>query len=135
MLYRPFGKTGKQVSAVAFGGMRFAEPEKLEKSAEILLHAHSLGINYFDTAPLYCNDRSEDIFGHALSQLPRDSYMVGSKCSRHTADDFRRSLERSLTRLKVDQLDIFYVWHLMNPEDWEKRKAGGELVEACLRTA
>lgn len=132
MLYRPFGKTGKEVSAVAFGGMRFAEPQNLEKSSEILLHAHSLGVNYFDTAPVYCGDRSEDIFGHALSQLPRDSYMLSSKCSRHTADDFRRSLERSLTRLKVDQLDIFYVWHLMNPEDWEKRKVGGA-IEAALK--
>ncbi len=132
MLYRPFGQTGQQVSAVSFGGMRFAEAENLEKSADLLLYAHSRGINYFDTAPVYCGDRSEDIFGHALSQLPRDSYILSSKCSRHTADDFRKSLERSLTRLKVDQLDIFYVWHLMNPEDWEKRKAGGA-VEAALQ--
>jgi predicted aldo/keto reductase-like oxidoreductase len=132
MLYRTFGSTGKQVSAVGFGGMRFAEPQNLEKSADILLYAHSLGINYFDTAPAYCGDRSEIIFGHALSQLPRDSYMVGSKCSSSSGDDFRRSLERSLTRLKVDQLDIFYVWHLMTPQDWEKRKAGGA-IEAALK--
>jgi len=132
LIDRPFGSTGKDVSAISFGGMRFPDPQNLAKSSDLILYAHSQGINYFDTAPIYCGDRSEDIFGHALSQLPRNSFTVSTKGSRAKGDDLRKTLERSLTRLKVDQIDFFYIWHLMNPEDWEKRKQLGA-VEAALK--
>ncbi len=132
MIYRPYGKTGKNISVISFGGMRFPEPENLEDSAELLLYAHSKGINYFDTAPLYCDSRSEDIVGHALGQLPRNSFYVSSKCSRPSGDEFRRSLEDSLTRLGVEQIDFFYIWYLLNREDWDQRKRQGD-VEAALR--
>lgn len=132
MLYRTFGQTGKDISAISFGGMRFPAPHDLDSSADLVLYAHSQGINYFDTAPVYCADRSEDIFGHALAQRPRDSFYVSSKCGRSRGSDLRKSLERSLERLQTDKLDFFYIWHLMNPEDWESRKQGGA-VEAALK--
>ncbi|MCF6267089.1 MAG: aldo/keto reductase [Desulfuromusa sp.] len=132
MLYRSFGQTGKEVSVISFGGMRFSDPQNLEKSSDLLLYAHNKGINYFDTAPVYCGDRSEDIFGHALRQLPRESFHVSTKCSRAKGEDLRKSIERSLERLKVEKIDFFYIWHLMNLEDWEKRKQGGA-VEAALQ--
>jgi hypothetical protein len=132
MLYRTFGKTGKDISLISFGGMRFPNHQDLDGSAELLLHAHSQGINYFDTAPVYCADRSEDIFGHALSQLPRESFYLSSKSGRAKGSDFRKSLERSLERLKTDRIDFFYVWHLMNPADWESRKQEGA-IEAALK--
>ena len=132
MLYRPFGKTGIDISVISFGGMRFPDPKNLQKSSETLLYAHSKGINYFDTAPVYCGDRSEDIFGHALRQLPRDNFYVSTKCSRTAGDELRKSLERSLQRLNVDKIDFFYIWHLMSQDDWEKRKQDGA-VEAALQ--
>ncbi|MDX2495785.1 MAG: aldo/keto reductase [Desulfuromusa sp.] len=132
MLYRSFGKTGKEVSVISFGGMRFSDPQNLEKSSDLILYAHNRGINYFDTAPVYCGDRSEDIFGHALRQLPRESFYVSTKCSRPKGDDLRKSIERSLERLGVEKIDFFYIWHLMNQADWEKRKQGGA-VEAALQ--
>lgn len=132
MLYRPLGKTGKDISVISFGGMRFSEPENRQKSSETILYAYEQGINYFDTAPLYCDDRSENIFGQALCQLPRESFYVSSKCSQDKGEDLRKSLERSLRRLKVEQIDFLYIWHLMNPEDWEGRKQGGA-IEAALQ--
>ncbi|MEA3544735.1 MAG: aldo/keto reductase [Thermodesulfobacteriota bacterium] len=132
MRYRPFGKTGKDISAISFGGMRFSDPQNLEKSSDLLLYAHSKGINYFDTAPVYCDDRSEDIFGHALRQLPRDSFYISTKCGRAKGEDLRKSIERSLKRLEIEQIDFFYIWHLMNPADWESRKQGGA-IEAALQ--
>ena len=132
MLYRPFGKTGTQISAVSFGGMRFAAPADINVSAALIQYAHSKGINYFDTAPAYCGDRSEDIFGTALRGLPRNSFLVSTKCGRASGDELRRSLERSLQRLGVDSIDFFYIWHLMNPADWDSRLRGGA-VEAALR--
>ncbi len=132
MLYRPFGKTGKNVSVISFGGMRFSEPKDLEKSAESLLYAQEKGINYFDTAPIYCGDRSEDIFGHAFRQLPRESFYISTKCSQAKGGDLRKSLERSLQRLGVEQIDFLYIWHLMSPSDWEKRQQHGA-IDAALK--
>jgi len=131
MFHKLYGTTGKKISAIGFGGMRFKNPKNLRQSADLVLYAHDQGINYFDTAPLYCDDQSEEIMGAALSQLPRDSYFLSSKCSRHSANELRESLERSLKRLQVDQIDFFHIWHLMNPADWQKRLQGGA-VEAAI---
>lgn len=59
MIYREYGSTGKKVSVIGFGGMRFGKDE--DYAAEVVRHANKLGINYFDTAPFYCDDRSENI--------------------------------------------------------------------------
>jgi uncharacterized protein len=132
MRFKPYGTTNKNISVIAFGGMRFAEPHQIERSADLLLVAHSLGINYFDTAPFYCDDQSEAIVGHALSQLPRDSYFVSTKSACHDGAGLRAQLERSLERLRVDRVDFFHVWCLMSLEDWERRLSGGA-VEAALQ--
>lgn len=132
MWKKPYGRTGKQVSAIAFGGMRFPAPDDLDAMAEIVLHAHRRGINYFDTAPGYCKDRSEDIFGLALQSLPRGSYLVSTKSGAAEGDALRRSLERSLQRLHVEQIDFFHVWCLIRPEQLPDRIAKGA-VGALLK--
>ncbi len=118
-----------KVSAVGMGTMRYDEEDiranRLEKCAEVVLYAHEKGINYFDTAPLYCDDKSEIVTGMALSQLPRDSYYVASKVNLSTLnndtsrDAFRRRLEESLTRLKVDYLDFYHLWCVLNLDMFE----------------
>jgi uncharacterized protein len=74
MIYRPFGQTATELSIISFGGMRFPDPDDLDASAELVRYAWQRGINYFDTAPLYCGNRSEAILGHALKDFPRDSF-------------------------------------------------------------
>ena len=132
MIRRPFGQTGIELSIISFGGMRFPEPTDLDKSAALVHHAWHQGINYFDTAPLYCGSRSEAIFGQALKSLPRDSFYLGTKCSRPSADELRRSLEQSLQRLQLDRIDFFYIWYLLDRDDWQRRLAGGA-IEAALK--
>lgn len=132
MIRRPFGQTGTEISVIGFGGMRFAEPDDLDKSAALVHYAWRRGINYFDTAPLYCNSRSESIFGLALKSLPRDSFNLGTKCSRASGSELRRSLEQSLKLLQLDRIDFFYIWYLLDRDDWRRRLAGGA-VEAALK--
>ena len=55
-----YGKTGQAISVIGFGAMRFARPRDLDGSAEVVRHAHARGINYFDTAPFYCDDLSDE---------------------------------------------------------------------------
>jgi uncharacterized protein len=130
MLYKPYGRTGKDVSAISFGGMRFDKPENTDANAEIVLYAHSKGINYFDTAPMYCGDKSEGIMGAALKQLKRDEYYISTKSNKATASKLREDMERSLERLDVDYIDFYHIWCIITPETWQERLRGGAVDEA-----
>jgi predicted aldo/keto reductase-like oxidoreductase len=130
MWKKTYGKTGEAVSVIGFGAMRFARPQDRDGSAEVVRHAHAKGINYFDTAPYYCDDLSEEICGQALATLPRDSFYLSTKCSEADGGKLRASLERSLTRLRVSRIDFFHIWCLLRPGDLPQRIAGGALAAA-----
>lgn len=131
MIYKDYGRTGKKFPAVGFGGMRFNTDRPAEENAELLLYAYEKGITYFDTAPDYCDDKSMDIFGEALKQMQgyRDKFFVSTKAmpvSVDTADKARQAVEKSLKRLNVDKIDLFYVWCIRKMEHYElaMKKAG-----------
>ena len=71
MQYREYGKTGKLVSVLSAGGMRYEKPDDIDRSAEVMVEAARLGVNYFDTAPGYSSDKSEDILGAAVREMKR----------------------------------------------------------------
>ncbi|WP_407147278.1 aldo/keto reductase [Bradyrhizobium sp. ORS 86] len=80
--------------------------------------AIAAGVNYFDTAVQYGNGASEQNLGRALRQLRPSNVVVGTKVRLQpgeygrVVDAVRLSLEGSLARLGLDQVDIF---HLHNP--------------------
>ncbi len=131
MYYKQYGDTDRKVSAIGMGTMRYDEADvkagNLAKCAEVVLYAHEKGINFFDSAPFYCSDKSEEITGMALSQLPRDSFYISSKVNLGTLDGkfspeaFRQRLETSLRRLKVDYLDFYYLWCMLDLESFHKQ--------------
>lgn len=130
MWTKPYGKTGKNVTVVSFGGMRFPEPKNHDAGAELVLHAFNKGINYFDTAPGYCGDNSELIMGAAFKHMPRDKFLCSTKCMEADGSKFRASLERSLTRLGVQQIDFMHVWCIVRPGQWKERIDGGAVAAA-----
>lgn len=125
MLYRDYGKTGCKISAIGFGAMRFAEPQKIDESAELVLYAKEKGINYFDTAPGYCADKSEIIVGSAIKNMKREEFFVSTKSGYKTGGEVRKQLETSLQRLNVDCVDMYHVWCVMSQEDLEMRRKQG----------
>jgi len=132
MLYNDYGQTGKNVSAIGFGGMRLPNPRNPDEGIAVLHAARRAGITYFDTAPFYCDDKSEEIFGQALRTMPESPrpLYTSSKSQHAEGDEFRRSLETSLSRLQVDQITFFHIWCVMSPEDWQARIQGGALAAA-----
>ncbi|MFR5601713.1 MAG: aldo/keto reductase [Lachnospiraceae bacterium] len=131
MYYKEYGNTGIRVSAVGLGTMRYDEEDiragRLEACAEIPLYAFEKGINYWDTAPKYCDDKSEIVTGMALSQVKRDQVYVTSKTNFNTLgtknpdkDTFRRRLELSLDRLKTNYIDFYHMWCMLNLESWQQ---------------
>ncbi|MDF2542830.1 MAG: hypothetical protein K0S47_2548 [Herbinix sp.] len=132
MYYKQYGDTDMKVSAIGMGCMRYNDEDvkagNLEKCAEVALYAHEKGINYFDTAPFYCDDKSEEITGIALSQLPRDSYYVSSKMNmgtvggKATKEAYFERLHKTLSRLKVDYLDFYHLWCLLDLNSYERQR-------------
>ena len=125
MRYRPFGKTGIRVSEVSLGGAYIggSNPEReRENAVEIVRRADELGINYIDTAPLYGN--SEALFGYALEAAGTGMH-VATKVGYDPKDfDYRRdtvlrSLERSLTRLRISRLFSAQI-HQVSEAGWER---------------
>src|SRR5262249_30287185 len=78
---RRFGKTGLEVSALGFGAgnvgglMVRGTPAEQERA---VARALELGINYFDTAPLYGDGQSEENLGRVLRVL-RPNIILGTK--------------------------------------------------------
>ena len=118
MPMRTLGKTGARVSILAFGGgSRFVSYGE-EKGIEALNHALELGITYIDTCDTYgAHGESQLWIGKVLKTRGRKGLWLASKVGPRKYDDFMRSLDVSLKRLQVDQVDLLHVHALMGPED------------------
>jgi len=137
MQYRALGKTGLRVSALGFGTMRFQMKDghvDRELAVAALHRAMDLGVNYFDSAVGYCNAESEKTLGVAL-QGRREGITVSTKYpvwkpQTLKADDCRRLIDQSLSRLAVDFIDVYHMHSL----DWESAqkvlKRGGAMQGA-----
>ena len=96
MLYKEFGTTGKKVSVIGFGGMRFksAEYNKDDKiCAQLVLEAHKKGITYFDTAPGYCGDHSEPIMGEAFKHMKYGEFYVSTSAKKSKTLEIEKNNE------------------------------------------
>lgn len=138
MYYKPLGTTGKMVSAVSLGGMRYI-PEDYkngpEKCAEIILRAIELGVNLFDTAPGYSDDMSEDILGCALRQVKEKPY-VSTKCGlwvETTAQGAYDAVRKSIDRIGVDQITFYHLWCVLTLDDYQRMIAPGGIYEGMRR--
>jgi len=133
MIYRKFGNTGEMISALGFGCMRFPEYEKdgkkfvdIEKTDEMIAEAYKLGVNYFDSAPYYCNKNSEAALGHGVKAF-RDKILLSTKFPGEGAEQpgmYRRRLETSLTNLDTDHVDFYHFWGI-------NRKYFDEVMVPC----
>jgi D-threo-aldose 1-dehydrogenase len=132
------GSSGLQVTTLglgcaAIGGLYGDIPE--EQAFEVVDRAFALGLNLFDTAPLYGSGKSEIRLGKALAGRPRDSYILATKVGRileptddqeqvqgifdnpspfkpvfnFSYDGVMQSFEESLKRLGVDRIDILHI--------------------------
>jgi len=99
--YRVLGKTGMKVTSVGFGCMITSDQSVVEKAAD-------LGITYFDTARGYQQGNNERMVGAALKSK-RNSITLSSKTGAQTKQEALAHLDKSLTELGTDHLDIWYL--------------------------
>ena len=116
MEYRRLGDSDLQVSEIClgtwttFGG-------SLDDGAAIALVDAALetGVNFFDTANVYSQGRSEEVLGRAFAGRPRDTFVVATKVFGEMPDGDRglsreqvlKQIEGSLARLQLDHVDLY----------------------------
>jgi len=117
MQYRELGRTGYKVSTISFGAWAIGGewgPVEDSESLATLHRAVDLGVNFFDTADVYGDGRSEQL----LAQLKRQRHepiIIATKAGRrldpHIASGYNREnliafVERSLKYLEMEALDL-----------------------------
>lgn len=117
MKYRPFGRTGWQVSEISFGAWAIGGSwgQVSETDALDALHAAiDHGVNLIDTADVYGDGRSERLIAQALKQRSEEIRVItkaGRRLNPHVADGYNRKnltafVERSLKNLGVKTIDL-----------------------------
>lgn len=120
MQYRTLGRTGIQVSEVGFGGAGIGHVWGQTTDAQCIAAIHqalSLGINFFDTSPMYGGGRSEENLGRGLAGR-RSQVHIATKVRLQTEADranplaaVRHSVEESLRRLDTEYIDLLQIHH------------------------
>lgn len=118
MQYRSLGQSGLKVSPLCLGTMMFGRETAPAQARKIIDHAHGAGVNFIDTADQYVNGRSEEIVGAAI-KAQRYDWILATKVGNPMGDGpgrrglsrrwMLRAAEESLTRLKTDWIDIYYL--------------------------
>jgi aryl-alcohol dehydrogenase-like predicted oxidoreductase len=119
MKYRKLGNTGLEVSILSYGasslGSVFRDINERE-GIKTVHEAIDLGINLIDVSPYYGLTKAETVLGKALTNTPRDQYLLSSKAGRYGENEFDfskqsilTSVEDSLKRLQTDYLDFLFL--------------------------
>jgi aryl-alcohol dehydrogenase-like predicted oxidoreductase len=127
--FRSLGSSGINVSALGLGcmGMTWAYgPSDEEESLRVLRRYIELGGNFFDTAEVYGPYTNEELLGRFLRDVPRESVVVATKfgfkfvngvrtgAADSSPENVRRACDGSLSRLGIDQIDLYYQ-HRVDP--------------------
>ncbi len=125
----PFGNTGHNSTRILFGAAALGGMRQ-EKADQVLATVMAAGINHIDVAASY---------GDAELRLKpfladhRGDVFLATKTGDRDADGARRSIETSLTRMGVAQLDLLQFHNLALAADQETVMAPGGALEAAIK--
>ena len=137
MAMRKDNVTGREVSLLGYGCMRFPtfETDELDnrgrkikaidmkKSQEIIDYAIANGINHFDTAWNYHNEKSAVAIGQMLKEYPRESFTLANKMPGWLITDPEKAQElfdEQLRRCDVEYFDYYLCHAISEKEGYDK---------------
>jgi aryl-alcohol dehydrogenase-like predicted oxidoreductase len=118
MQYRKLGRTGWKVSEISFGAWAIGGtwgPVEDTESLAALHKAIELGVNFFDTADVYGDGRSERLVAQLRREHKKENIYIATKAGRrlnpHTPEGYNRKnltafVERSLSNLGTETIDL-----------------------------
>jgi len=140
MQYRQLGKSGIQVSPLCLGTMMFGGQTDEYTARAITGRALEQGVNFIDTANVYNAGQSEEVVGRLVAGK-RDKWVLATKFGGGQGEWPNQSgasrkaiiaaVEKSLTRLNTDYIDLIYVHREDRATRVEETVAAlGELIQA-----
>lgn len=118
MQYTLLGNTGIKVSTLCYGTMSFGGDADKSMSKKMFNRCREAGINFFDSANVYSQGRSEEILGKLIADC-RDDVVITSKVFGQMGDslnargssrrNIRLAVEASLKRLNTDYIDVYFL--------------------------
>ena len=124
MQKRAFGRLG-EISVLTLGGGGIGQvwgPTTREEAVATVGEAVEAGITFFDVAPSYGNGEAELVLGEAFGgQLPAEVRVstkcaVGNRAVSEVLPLLERSLDESLSRMKLDRVDLFFLHNEIVPD-------------------
>lgn len=124
----PFGRTGHDSTRILFGAAALGamRQEKADATLQMVLDH---GLNHIDVAASY---------GDAELRLApflkdhRDEFFLATKTGDRTRDEAMASIERSLARMEVEQIDLIQFHNLSKDAEWDVAMGPGGALEAAL---
>ncbi len=123
MNYRPFGRTGWQVSEIGFGAWAIGADwghVTEEEAINALRAAIEAGVNFIDTADVYGDGRSERLVGKVVKEFGERIYIAtkaGRRLNPHVAEGYnRQNLTAFIERSLVKSLTSIYHGRIKYPE-------------------
>jgi aryl-alcohol dehydrogenase-like predicted oxidoreductase len=124
----PFGNTGHTSTRTIFGAAALAamKPERCERVLETLLE---FGVNHIDTAAIY---GESELRLAPWMKTHRSDFFLATKTADRSGSEARRSLENSLERLGVNQIDLIQMHNLVDEPGWQEAMRKGGALEALI---
>jgi aryl-alcohol dehydrogenase-like predicted oxidoreductase len=129
MEYRSLGRSGLKVPELCFGTGTFGagneifaawgntQAEEARKLIDVCMEA---GCNFFDTADIYSDGKSESVLGAAIKHLKREDILISTKATFRggfqgpnsvgsSRYHLTQAIEGSLKRLGTDYIDVYHM--------------------------
>lgn len=116
---RNLGKTGYKVGIFSLGGQAAIEKhDNFDVAVPIIERALDLGVNYIDTSSIYGGPErwSEQYVGRVMKTRRNEAFLA-TKTKERTRDGSLRMIEKSLTLLNTDHIDLWQLHDIGLPED------------------
>ena len=132
---RNLGKTGYKVGIFSLGGQAALEKaDNFDIAVPIIERALDLGVNYIDTSSIYGGPErwSEQYVGRVMKTRRQDAFLA-TKTKERTREGSLRMIEKSLTLLNTDHVDLWQLHDIGLPEDVNAIFGKGGAMEALLQ--
>ncbi len=106
MEYVALGKSNLLVSRTAFGAMGLEKINDRKTALDMIRAAYDAGVNFFDTSA--ATPESERILGEGIASF-RENVIIGTKSSAYTSEIISEDIDKSLTNLNVDYIDLYQI--------------------------
>jgi len=123
---KSFGRTGHLSSRAIFGAASLSKVEQTEadRTLDLLLE---YGVNHIDTAASY---GEAELRIKPWMKKHRKDFFLATKTEERTYQGAKEELQRSLERLGVEQVDLWQMHLLVDPQEWETAMGPGGALEA-----